>query len=380
MNHSERSMRLTMADVERLLAAPTVEAKVETATKILSEISESKADPTELAIAQEIIERLAGDVEVAVRQGIAWQVAHSPLLTHNLAARMAKDVASVAFPILRYARLSDDNLIEACAENDARKTLAVAGRKHISAKVSDAVIANENVKSIAVLMGNTSAKVSEAAMKKVLDQFGAIPAINIPMASRSELPSAIVEGLVGLVSAGVRNQLIETYHINPEQASKLVQAGRESATVVMLKPIANKVEQIEPFLRGLNEKKELTPSFLFRALCAGEINLFRVGLSIRGKIPLLAIDELLRDRGPLGMPALLRRCEIAMGLLPAFKAAISVWRESGYSGGDVGLSSYQANVIAAVFEDCVSIDDAELDDLLQHLFTPVTFEGSRAVQ
>src|SRR6185369_11339154 len=100
MSFAERSMRLTMADVERLMASPTAEAKVETATKILSEIADAKSDPTQVAIAQEIIERLAGDVEVAVRQGIAWQVAHSPLLTHNLAAKMAKDVSSVAFPIL----------------------------------------------------------------------------------------------------------------------------------------------------------------------------------------------------------------------------------------------------------------------------------------
>jgi len=366
----EPRMHLSLADVDRLLQSPTPEVKIETATRILADISEIRADPKEMAIAKEIIERLAQDAELAVRQGVAWQIAHSPMLSHELAAKMARDVASVAFPILRYARLQDDVLIEVCREKDSRKTLAIAGRKHLPAKVADAVIESSNVKAIAVLMGNSSARVSDDALLKVLVDYGNIPAVNIPMSHRSDLPAQVVEQLVGIVSTGIRNQLIEAYNITPEVANALVQQGREVATVVMLKPIARNLDQLEPFVKSLMESNQVTPTFLFRSLCAGEINLFRTGLAARGKLPLIAIDELLRDRGPLGLPALLRRCDIPMSLLPAYKAAITVWRDSGFSGGETGLSKYQSNVIAAVFEDCVSIDEPELDDLLQHLFTP----------
>jgi uncharacterized protein (DUF2336 family) len=371
-------LRLTAADVEALLTAPTAESKVATATKIIAAGNDYRDDPGQLALARDILAKLATDVEAEVRQGVAWQIAHSPLLTTELAEKMTADVASVAFPILRYAKLSDDVLSGVCEKGDARKTLAVAGRKALSSRVSDAVIKSENVKAIAVLVGNVGATISEAALKDVLTAYGTLPAINIPMAHRADLPAIIVENLIGVVATGVRNQLMEAYNIEPELAAELVERGRTNATIELLKPVARDVSQLEPFVKRLMDAGKLTPSLLFRALCAGEINLFRTGLAARGKLPIIAIDELLRDRGPLGLPALLRRSEIPLSLLPAFKAAITVWRDSGFSGGEATLASYQANVISAVFEDCVSIDDAEIDALLQHLFTPIDLGGHAA--
>lgn len=364
------NQRLSMADVERLLSHPSPQAKIETAAKILAQAPHLKETPGELALATQIIDRLAGDTELAVRQAIAWQIAHSPLLTPELAEKLAHDVAAVAFPILRYASLTDDTLVEVLGAHDPRKSLAVAGRKNLSPPVTEAVIETENVKAIAVLMGNSSAHVSDTALHKVLDKYGLITAVTGAMAHRPGLTAAVVERLVGLVAAGVRNYLVETHKLTRDQVDEMVKRGREAAMVQLIAPITDRVDKLDDFLRALDEAGQLTPGFTFRALCAGEIQLFRFCLCIRGRLPLLAIDELLRDRGPLGLPALLRRCDIPMSLLPAFKSALHVWRESGYNGEPVGRAAFQANVVAAVFEDCTPIDDVELDALLQNLFGP----------
>jgi len=372
--------RLTMADVERLLAQPSPQAKIETAAKILADAAQMKDSPAELAIASQIIERLAGDAEVAVRQAIAWQVSHSPLLSRPMAQALARDVAAVAFPILRYADLEDELLIDVLDHGDPRKSLAVAGRKNLSGEVAHAVIKTENIKAIAVLMGNSSAKVSDAALHEVLDRYGLITAVTGAMAHRPGITAELVGRLVGLVSDGVRNFLIETHKITPEEVEEMVRRGREAALVQLIEPVSTRIDQLDPFVRSLDEQKLLTPGFIFRALCAGEIQLFRVALAVRGRLPMLAIDELLRDRGPLGLPALMRRCEIPLSMLPAFKSAIHIWRESGYNGEPIGRSSYQAAVVAAVFEDCTPIDDADLDALLQQLFTSPAYQqpGSAA--
>jgi uncharacterized protein (DUF2336 family) len=362
--------RLSMADVERLLAQPTPQAKIETAAKILADVPDLQGSPEQMAIASQIIERLAGDTEVAVRQAIAWQIAHSPLLSKPMAEQLARDVAAVAFPILRYAQMDDAVLIEVLGEREPRKSLAVAGRKSLSAEVAQAVIETDNVKAIAVLMGNSSAQIADASLQEVLSRYGLITAITSPMAHRPALSAQIVEQLVGVVTTGVRNYLVETHKLSREKIDELVQRGREAALVQLIEPLAERVDKLDIFVRQLDESKQLTPGFVFRALCAGDIQLFRLSLSARGKLPLLAIDELLRDRGPLGLPALLRRADIPLSMLPAFKAALHVWRESGYTGTPVGRPAYQSSVIAAVFEDCTPIDDTELDGLLQNLFTP----------
>ncbi len=369
--------KLSSKDVERLLAQPTPQNKIEIAAKIMADASHIKDDPAEMALANEIISRLSRDAEVAVRQAIAWQIAHSPLLTPEIADQLAHDIGTVAFPILRYAPLDDEMLIEVLDNAEPRKALAVAGRKHLSEAVSDAVISTDNVKAIAVLMGNSTAKVSDSALTAVLDRYGLITAVSNAMAHRADLTAALVERLVGLVSLGVRNYLVETHKLPHDQIDQLVRQGREAAMVELIQPISDRIDQLEPFLRRLDAAEQLTPSFLFRALCAGELSIFRIGLAVRGRLPMLAIDELLRDRGPLGLPALMRRCDIQMSLLPAFKAALHVWRESDYSGEAIGRPAYQADVLAAVFEDCTPIDDADLDALLQNLFTLPKVDFSR---
>lgn len=365
-----RRQNLSMQDVERLLASPDPQNKIEMAARILAEVPNLKNNPVELVLAGDIISRLAQDTELIVRQAVAWQVAHSPILSPELAAQIARDVASVAFPILRYGPLADDVLLDVLKDSDGRKALAVAGRKEVSEAVSEALVSCAYVKAISVLMGNTSARISDKTLHTVLDRYGIIPAVNSAMAKREDLAASVVLRLVMVVSDRIRDQLIETYDLPPEEVQTIVKTAREVATVQLLRPIAEHVDQLAAFIEQIDSQGRLTPSFILRALCAGEINLFRQALAYKGRLPMLAIDELLRDRGPLGLPALMRRCSIPMTLLPAFKAAIHVFRESDYRGDREGRATYQASAIAAVFDDCMPIDDLELDELLQDIVSP----------
>lgn len=366
-----RRQNLSMQDVERLLASPDPQNKIEMAARILAEVPNLKNNPVELVLAGDIISRLAQDTELVVRQAVAWQVAHSPILSPELAGQIARDVASVAFPILRYGPLTDEVLLDVLKDSDGRKALAVAGRKEVSEAVSEALVSCAYVKAISVLMGNTSAKISDKTLHTVLDRYGIIPAVNSAMAKREDMAASVVLRLVMVVSDRIRDQLTETYDLPPEEVETIVRTAREVATVQLLRPIAEHIDQLSAFIEQIDSQGQLTPSFILRALCAGEINLFRQTLAYKGRLPMLAIDELLRDRGPLGLPALMRRCSIPMTLLPAFKAAIHVFRESDYKGDREGRATYQASAIAAVFDDCMPIDDLELDELLQDIVSPL---------
>lgn len=359
--------RLSIEDVERLLKAPDPQSKIETAARILAEVPHMKDNPVEMVLAREIIERLAQDTELAVRQAVAWQIVHSSILSHELAEVMARDVAAVAFPILRYGPLGDEVLLDVLAAKDGRKTLAVAGRKQVSEEISAAIVQTAHIKAISVLMGNGGAKISDKTLHGVLDRYGLIPAISSAMARRDNLVAGVVIRLVTLVSDKVRAQLVEAYDLPPEDVAQMVAAAQESAMVTVLQPLAGHPEQLQIFIEQMYAEGRLTPSFILRALCAGEIELFRQTLAFKGRLPLMAIDELLQDRGPLGLPALMRRSGIPITMLPAFKAALHVWRESDYAEGDEGRAAYQARILAAVFDNCMPIDDRELDELLQNV-------------
>ena len=361
--------RLSLRDVERLMVNPSPQNKIEIVTRLVDTIPVVPQDSEEIRLAQDIIERLAGDVEVSVRQAVAWQLANCPVLTVDVARKLAADVASVAFPVLRYARLPDDVLVSAVGSGESRKIVAVAGREKLNEAVSDAVVDSRNVKAIVVLMGNEGAQISSAALNQVLDTYALIPAVTGAMAKRPDLTADIVLRLVAQVTEGVRDRLVKKYQIDFETVQKAVERGVDAALVLTLRPIGECVEQLEPFLRRLDELGALSAAFLFRALCAGEIQMFRLGLSIKGHLPLMAVDELLDDRGPLGLPALMKRCEIPLTLLPAYKAAVVAWRETHYQGQPDARAHFQSTVLSAVFESCLQIDDGEVEDLLQNVFT-----------
>ena len=86
-----RTPRLTASDVDRLAADRSAQARIETMTKLVEELSVSRLEPRELDLAREVLERFARDAEIAVREAVAWQIHNTPLLTGDLARRLAGD-------------------------------------------------------------------------------------------------------------------------------------------------------------------------------------------------------------------------------------------------------------------------------------------------
>ena len=74
------------------------------------------------------------------------------------------------------------------------------------------------------------------------------------------------------------------------------------------------------------------------------------------------------DDGPLGLRAIFEKARFPIALLPPFRVAIEVVKETGYAGGDTGRRDYQVMALARVFEECGAIGDRLLDDLLLQLF------------
>jgi uncharacterized protein (DUF2336 family) len=364
-----RPRALTRADVERLLADRGADARIETMVKLVRDLESGDLTEAERRLAADVLERFAGDAEVAVREAVAWQICNSPLLTGRLAERLARDVARVAFPVLRHGEgLSDAFLLRLLADGDPARHLAVAGRRRVSPPVARAVAAHGNIAVVACLVRNRGARVDEGSLKHALDRFGRVRAVAEAVAARPGLPLAVVERLVSYASAGLRRALERAHGLSPELVSRLVARGREAATIELLRPLAAGPEESELLADWLEANGRLTPSLLFRALCAGDLDLFAAGLAQRAGVSVPAARTVAWDDGPLGLPALFRRCLFPAQLVRPFRVAVATAKELRYAGGDAGREAYQAEVIARVFEACAPTDDWAVDDLLLQAF------------
>jgi uncharacterized protein (DUF2336 family) len=360
---------LSHTDVQRLLSDHSADARIETMSKLVSSLESDALAGAEREIATDILHRFAADAEAAVREAVAWQLHNSPLLTDALATKLARDIGRVAFPVLRNVkRLNDDFLLQVIAERDAEKHLAIAGRWNVSPRLADAIVETANIKVIACLLGNGRARIADPTLHKALDRYGHLSVVNEPMAEREGLSLSVVEKLVAYVSEDIRSNLVERHHLSPVLVAELVKRGREAATMLLLKPLAGNLDDLELVVRHLDRDDRLTPSLMLRAVCAGDIELFTTGLAVRSKIATESARLLVWDDGRLGLRAVFEKARFPVALLPPFRVAIDVVKETGYDGGDAGRRDYQVRALARVFEECGAIGDRLLDDLLLQLF------------
>jgi uncharacterized protein (DUF2336 family) len=360
---------LSEQDVKRLLVDRSPEARIETMSKVFADFDAGRFGEKEQDLVRQILHRLAIDAEMAVREAVAWQIYNSPLLNEELAKRLAHDVAEVAFPILRHAStLSDDFLVGVVQQRDAKKHMAIAARDEVSAAVSDAIVDTANVSAIERLMRNPGATVAEPTLQKTLDRFGAIEAISESMAGRDDLPVTVIEKLIHYVSEEIRDELAGRYELPDGLLGGLVEHGREAATLLLLKPMAGRFRDVELFVKHLHTNNRLTPSLLFRALCCGDIDMFVAGIAVRCGLSMANARLLVFDEGQLGLRAAFDRSKIPLSLLPPFRSAIAVVRETDYRGDEAHRAGFQKKCVARVFNDCGNGSDKDVEELLLQLF------------
>lgn len=363
---------LSRADVERLLARCSADTRIETMSKLVRDLESGGLDERERGLAVEVLNCFARDAEVAVREAVAWQIHNSSLLTGELATRLARDVGRVAFPVLRHARVLSDafllRILSEAAGSEVGKHLVIAGRSRVSAPVARALVEYGNLAVITCLLRNEGAEIPEHSLHHALDHFGRIRAVSEAAAMRPELSLAVVERLVAFVSREIRATLVRTHGLSPHLIDGLVARGREAATVMLLRPVMASADDAGLVARWLHANGRVSVSFLFRALCAGDLDLFVAGLALCAEIPVDSARTLAWDDGPLGMRAIFRKCRFPLILTPPFRIAVDVAKGLGYRGGDPGRDAFQAEVIARIFEECVPTDAWELDNLLLQVF------------
>src|SRR5690606_22052428 len=98
-----------------------------------------------------------------VRAALAENLKEYAGLPRDLALTMARDVDTVALPVIRFSEvLEDDDLLEIVRTQDTARQAAVAQRATVSERVSDALVETGKEDVVATLVGNDGAALSDA--------------------------------------------------------------------------------------------------------------------------------------------------------------------------------------------------------------------------
>lgn len=359
---------LSQSDVLGLLEDPSEEKRAETAEKIAVEFDRGSLSEGERNLAEQIFRIMVHDAAVRVREALSNNLKSNPLVPHDVAVTLAKDVNSVALPILEASDvLTDEDLVDIIKLNDPTKQSAIAGRPEVSETVSDAIVDTKNEQAVSRLVSNPGAEISEGSFDKVFDSMGDSAAVQEAMAGRARLPVTIAERLVTMVSERLRQKMAERIELPPDAMTDLVMQIRERAVLSI--SVESEAADLVRLVRQLKKNGRLTPSILLRALCMGDINFFHTGMAELAQIPIENARELIGDSGDLGLRAIFNKAGLPSGFFPAVRAAIDVSKETEYDGGERDLERYSRRMIERILTQYGDLGvEFEADDL-EYLLT-----------
>lgn len=325
--------RLSYDDVEQLLADSSASRRAETVGKVAERFG-GFLSASERQIAEDIFRLMARDAEVTVREALSAHLKQSSDLPPDVARRLAEDVDSVALPILQYSEvLSANDLVEIVREGQRSRQLAIAGRAHVPESVSDALIDNGDASVVARLIDNEGAEIAEAAFGRALETHGRAGSVGDSLARRSNLPPTISARMIAAVADQLQDYLIRRTALSPDAATELILQARERALVELVSTRRTEEQaELERLVGQLLGAGRLSPWLILRALCFGDISFFEVSLAKLAHVPLQNARILIHDEGQLGLSSICRRAGLPDRLLPAFRTALDVRRETDYDG------------------------------------------------
>jgi uncharacterized protein (DUF2336 family) len=374
--------RITKEDLSKLVQDPSGENRAETADKISREFTTETLSDSERVLAEDIFRLMIRDAEVRVRKALAKNLSQTPLVPHDVAATLARDVDDVALPVLEFSEvLNDDDLVDIIGDNadSVEKQRAIASRAHVSEVVSATLVDIGHEDVMVDLMSNEGAEISEVSLQKVVDDFGDNERIQKPMIERNHLPITIAERLVTLVSERMRTQLISRGHIPEGIVNAVMTQSQESATIGLL---GDGVEDrdVELLVEHLYTNNRLTSGLILRALCMGDVSFFEAALAKRAGVSLINTRLLIHDSGPFGLEAIYNKAGLPEHFFPGVRAAIEVARETTFDGEEHDKERYSRRMIERVLTQYgdlgVEFDSDDVDYLMGRM---LQLPGERAM-
>ncbi|MBI1400310.1 DUF2336 domain-containing protein [Hyphomonas sp.] len=359
--------QLTEDDILRLMRGETPEQRASVAHRLCRRIALDVLSDREKAFADEIIGILAEDAADLVRRTLAVTLRSSPVLPREVALKLARDIEAVSIPLLQDSPVfTDEDLVELVLSVTAAKQAAIASRESVSIMVSEVITEHGAVEAVRALATNSGAEWTDKAFDDTLRRFGGDEIVQAGLIKRDFIPTHIAEKMVSLVSGQLFDILVNRHELPAQLAIDLAASARERATIDLVEQ-AGRTNDLPRFVSQLNLNGRLSNSLIMRALCCGQMRFVEHALSELSGVAHQRVWLMIHDAGPLGLQAVFDRAGLPRKMLPAFKAAVTVFHETQHDGGPNDRARFRARMIERVLTQFQAIPKDDLDYLLDKL-------------
>ncbi len=279
-------------------------------------------------MAFQVLEILAQDELPRERAIISEEIKYLANVPKLVVKRLAHDLEqTVSTPVLEYSPLlSEQELLQIIAGGVQGGALeAIARRRGISERVSDAVVAEEVPGATTELLRNDTASISEKALDAIAISAEDKPEMHKPLVNRASLSMSTIRRIATFVSNALLEDLISVHNVGEDVAKDLrmtvrlrIESGKD--TTGKKKKKKKKGESPKDRAIAMLKEKKLNEDALIDALDEGEVDFVRYGLALLARLDMETTLRMLDSDNGKAVTALVWKAGLSMAF------AVSVQR------------------------------------------------------
>ena len=348
-------------DIRFAVRHPDETVRATATQRICREMRDNALSEAERDFSKKLLEYIAEDSADLVRRALAVTLKNSPKLPRDIAIKLAKDIDTIAVPILTHSPVfTDQDLVEILKSKAAAKAIAVAKRISVSDHVARAIIRFGDSYAVAEVAANDGALISEETASEMLDIYKNDDLIAQSMIDRRDLPPRIVEKMISFVSEDIAVQLVKQHSVPIPIAIDLASRTRERALLDFVDQ-SWVAKNLSGLVKAIDEQGRLTTSLIIRAAGSGQIRFLEQALAHLSGVGMRKTVLMIHDGGPFGLQALCARVGLDDNSIQIIRAACTIFRDLELSGLTYNRRSFQELMIERVLT--LPFDLPEADQL-----------------
>lgn len=358
---------LTDQDIRVLVKGASADERAMVAHRLCRHMDRLDMTDEERAEAQSILRVMAADAAELVRRALAITLKNSPLIPRDVANKLARDVESVALPILNFSpSFTDEDLIDIVRLGGPVRQVAIAKRPQVSDQVTSTIVKEGVEEAVKTVCANDNASFSDLTYSQCLQRFEKSEQVLAAIAYRSVLPMGVTEKLIDMVSDQIRDHLLTNHAVSPETALMIAMGAKERATIDLVDQ-AGRTADVKAFVAHLRKHERLTASLLLRAIAQGHMTFFEWGIAELAGVPHHRTWLMIHDAGPLGLRAIYERAGLPARLYTAFRVAVDTFHSMEFDGGVKDRERFQQRMIQRFLTQPQNASRDDVDYLLDKM-------------
>ena len=287
----------------------------------------------EMALFDDVLSQLPGDMEAAVRVELAQRMAQAESAPRGLIHRLARDEAiEVAAPVLQgSAALTDDDLLAVAHLRGQQHLRAISQRATVSTVVSEAIVERGDDQTLGVLLRNQGAALSRQTQEIAVDRATANPELHEAVVGRRSLSPDLLNEMYFVVEAKLRGEILDrNAGIDPAELEAALASGRKRVAAAD-GALPDDYAVAEAEIRALHKRGGLTPPVLAGFLRNRATSKFLISLCELADIDFHTARRILERREIDALAIVCRAADFDRSLFLTF-AVLILDRESNAMG------------------------------------------------